>query len=50
MKKTIWQVRRDGTTWKQSFKTRQEARDFKAQSWRFKKEGYIVKIVTERVS
>jgi hypothetical protein len=50
-KKTIvYQVRLDGTTWKQSFKTLEEATEFKSKSIRFKKEGYIVKITTERLS
>lgn len=49
-KTTVWQVRLEGTTWKQSFKTRKEAREFKAASPRFKKDGFLVKIVTERVS
>jgi len=53
MKKTIiWQVRRTGTTWKASFKTRKEARDHLKKSWQFKNDNssYIVKITTERVS
>jgi hypothetical protein len=49
MKTVIWQVRLEGTHWKQSFKTRSEAREFKSTSIRFK-EGIIVKITTERVS
>jgi hypothetical protein len=49
MKTVIWQVRLEGTNWKQSFKTRNEAREFKSTSIRFK-EGIIVKITTERVS
>lgn len=47
---TVWQVRLEGTNWKQSFKTRKEAREFKAASIRFKDRGFIVKITTERVS
>jgi len=49
-KKIVYQVRLDGTTWKQSFKTLEEATEFKSKSIRFKKEGYIVKITTERLS
>jgi hypothetical protein len=48
MKTVIWQVRLEGTHWKQSFKTRNEARKYKSTNERFK-EGIIVKITTERV-
>jgi hypothetical protein len=49
---TVWQVRKEGTTWKASFKTRKEARDHLKKSWQFKndKSSFIVKITTERVS
>jgi hypothetical protein len=52
MKTVIWQVRRSGTTWKASFKTRKEAREHLKKSWQFNSanESYIVKITTERVS
>lgn len=52
MKTVIWQVRRTGTTWKASFKTRKEAREHLKKSWQFNSanESYIVKITTERVS
>ena len=52
MKTVIWQVRRTGTTWKASFKTRKEAREHLKKSWQFKSasDSYIVKITTERVS
>ena len=49
-KTIVYQVRLDGTTWKQSFKTLEEATEYKSTSIRFKKEGYIAKITTERVS
>ena len=49
MKTVIWQVRLEGTHWKQSFKTRKEARKYKSTTERFK-DGIIVKITTERVS
>ena len=48
---TVWQVRRTGTTWKASFNTRKEAREYLKKSWQFKNaDSYIVKITTERVS
>jgi hypothetical protein len=49
---TVWQVRKEGTTWKASFKTRKEAREHLKSSWQFKndKASFIVKITTERVS
>jgi hypothetical protein len=52
MKTVIWQVRRTGTTWKNSFKTRKEARECLKKNWQFKSDSdsYIVKITTERVS
>ena len=52
MKTVIWQVRKSGTTWKASFKTRKEAREHLKKSWQFKNnsDSYIVKITTERVS
>ena len=52
MKTVIWQVRRTGTTWKASFKTRKEAREHLKKSWQFNSasESYIVEITTERVS
>ena len=52
MKTIIWQVRRSGSKWKASFKTRKEAREHLKKSWQFKSvsDSYIVKITTERVS
>ena len=51
MKTVIWQVRRSGTTWKASFKTRKEAREHLKKSWQFNSDSnsHIVKITTERV-
>ena len=51
-KTTVWQVRKEGTTWKASFKTRKEAREHLKSSWQFAddKSSFIVKITTERVS
>lgn len=50
MKTVIWQVRKSGTNWKASFKTRKEAREYLKKNWQFKNDSHIVKIVTERVS
>jgi hypothetical protein len=47
---TVWQVRKEGTTWKASFKTRKEAREHLKSNWQFTTDSYIVKITTERVS